>query len=69
MVFAGAHLVFLFFYGILCVIAFIFWLWLLLEVLLVRKPILHKLLWVLVMLFCIPPLGSIIYFLVGRSGR
>lgn len=66
MVFSGAHLVVSFFYGILCVIAFIFWLWMLVDVLLRRKPLVHTILWV-VLMFMLPVVGSIIYFLVGRG--
>ncbi len=68
MVFSGAHLVIAFFYGILCVIAFLFWLWMLVDVVLSRKPFLHTILWVILM-FLLPLVGSIIYFLVGRSNR
>ncbi len=68
MVFSGVHLVVSFFYGILCVIAFLLWLWMLVDVVLRRIPLLHKILWVILM-FLLPLVGSIIYFLVGRSKR
>ncbi len=69
MVYTGAHLLFKFFYGIICVAAFLFWIWMLVDMLLSAKPALHKILWGLVMVLVLPPVGSIIYFLAGRGRR
>jgi hypothetical protein len=46
--------------------AFVFWLWMLVDCLGGNKPTTEKLLW-FILIFFFPFLGSLIYFLVGRS--
>jgi hypothetical protein len=51
---------------LLGIAAFVFWLWMLVDCLGGNKPTTEKLLW-FVLIFFFPFLGSLIYFLVGRS--
>lgn len=53
-------------FWIIAIIATIFWLWMLVDVLASSKPTGEKLVWVIVMLV-VPVLGSLIYLIVGRN--
>jgi hypothetical protein len=55
-------------FGIVGLLLFIFWVWMLIDA--IRNPGLsdtERIIWVLVIVFAAPPLGAIIYFFVGRS--
>jgi hypothetical protein len=59
--------VFMILWMILGVVAFIFWLWMLIDVLGSSLPTNEKILWALII--CILPiLGPLLYFLLKRSG-
>ena len=57
---------FLILWLILAIAAFIFWLWMLIDVLTSNMPSGDKILWALVV-FIFPLIGSLIYFLVRRG--
>lgn len=62
---AGAFLIL---WVILSIVAFVFWLWMLIDVLGSSLPTTEKILWVVVI--CILPLlGPLIYFFLKRGGR
>jgi hypothetical protein len=64
-VFGGAlFLVFL----IIAILASIFWIWMLIDVLTSSMPVPEKVLWFLVVFF-LHLVGAIIYFIVRRQGR
>ena len=56
------------FFMILALLAFVLWIWALIDCLTSSMPTTEKLLWVLVIFF-LPLLGSILYFAIGRKGR
>lgn len=56
------------FYTILGLLHLILFLIAAFEILTSTKPLLHKVLWLL-LIFLLPIVGLIIYFLVGRGGR
>jgi len=56
------------FAGLLSLLTFIFWIWMLIDA--IQNPRLDgnkRIIWVLVIIF-LPCLGSLIYFFAGRSG-
>ncbi|CAG1000029.1 hypothetical protein PHYC_02813 [Phycisphaerales bacterium] len=53
-------------YTILALIHLILWIIAAVEILTGGKPVLHKVLWLLLILF-VPLVGLIIYYLMGRS--
>jgi hypothetical protein len=53
-------------FWILAIIATIFWLWMLVDVLMSSKPANEKILWFLVVFF-LHLIGALIYFFVGRN--
>lgn len=55
-------------FWVLAIVATIFWLWMLVDVLISNKNTNEKILWFLVVFF-LHLLGALIYFFVGRSPR
>lgn len=53
-------------YTVLAIIHLILWIIAAVEIIAGPKPVLHKVLWMLLILF-VPLVGLIIYYLVGRS--
>ena len=52
--------------GLISLACFVFWLWMLIDVLTSRHDGAAKILWVILMIF-MPMLGSILYFLLARG--
>lgn len=55
-------------YGILALLATIFWVWMLIDCATHERNSTDKLIWILIILFT-HVLGALIYFLVRRKGR
>jgi prolipoprotein diacylglyceryltransferase len=55
-------------YGILALLATIFWIWMLIDCATHERNSTDKLIWILIILFT-HVLGALIYFLVRRKGR
>jgi hypothetical protein len=53
-------------FWIIAILASIFWLWMLVDVLMSNKPANEKILWFLVVFF-LHLIGALIYFFVGRN--
>ena len=53
-------------FGLISLACFIFWLWMLIDLLISRHAVGTKILWVILMLF-LPLLGSILYFFLARG--
>ncbi|MGC8541391.1 MAG: PLDc N-terminal domain-containing protein [Phycisphaerae bacterium] len=53
-------------FGLISLACFIFWLWMLIDLLISRHAVATKILWVILMLF-LPLLGSILYFFLARG--
>ncbi len=53
-------------FGLISLACFIFWLWMLIDVLTSRHAVGTKILWVILMLF-LNVLGSILYFFLARG--
>lgn len=53
-------------FGLISLACFIFWLWMLIDLLMSRHSVGTKILWVILMIF-LPLLGSILYFFLARG--
>ena len=53
-------------FGLISLACFIFWLWMLIDLLISRHAVGTKILWVILMLF-LNVLGSILYFFLARG--
>ncbi len=53
-------------FGLISLACFVFWLWMLIDLLISRHSAGIKILWVILMLF-LPLLGSILYFFLARG--